>query len=428
MTDSATTAPTKAQRYGKMMRFAVMTYLVAWVISTSSLIAEPLFTPTPFTFPNLIGGTGFTDFARYYVSATLAASDDRTKIYDKATQIKVQQRLLNINVEPEGADNAYVPYVCVFIAPMSYLPIKAAYCLWIALSVIGGGLCIHKILKEDRHWDKWAIAAALLGIFGSFNSMNVFRTGQTTWFMFVFFALFYWALRNKNDIGAGLSLALATAKPQYCLLFVAGLLATKRWKAFITFCAGVGVMLIIGGTVLGWHNVFNYPSVISRLEVTAGTSFYPERMANIRGILTNLMPVKLAYQISFWLVFLAMPFVYKLWTGVKDDPEKLRWIFSLTVLLSVTFGPHVNPYDCLLIALPAILTLPSISPIEVWKLKSKPLKVWSFILFVYPGIGWCVGSLNFVFIAMNIALIISGLMYMNSKEFGADQTKVSATD
>ncbi|MBA3857508.1 MAG: hypothetical protein C0507_11425, partial [Cyanobacteria bacterium PR.3.49] len=134
MTDSATTAPTRAQRYGKMMRFGVMTYLVAWVISTSSLIAEPLFTPTPFTFPNLIGGTGFTDFARYYVSATLAASDDRTNIYDKATQIKVQQRLLNINVEPEGADNAYVPYVCVFIAPMSYLPIKTAYCLWIALS------------------------------------------------------------------------------------------------------------------------------------------------------------------------------------------------------------------------------------------------------------------------------------------------------
>ncbi len=74
------------------------------------------------------------------------------------------------------------------------------------------------------------------------------------------------------------------------------------------------------------------------------------------------MPLAIAYKASFVIMLLVTPFVFRLWSGIKENEERARWVFALTMLISLTLSPHVNCYDCVLVGIAAMLTrcLPSV--------------------------------------------------------------------
>src|SRR5208283_2666375 len=61
---------------------------------------------------------------------------------------------------------------------------------------------------------------------------------------------------------------------------------------------------------------------------------------------------------------------------------------SLTVLWALFFSPHAHCYDMLLLVLPAVLTLPCLSPYRALGLKPLCLKLWTLAFLSYPVIGW----------------------------------------
>ena len=281
------------------------------------------------------------------------------------------------------------------------------------------------ILKLERNFDNWSTAVTTLAILGSINSMTVLLAGQTTWFIFFFFCLLFIGLNRNKALLTGASFALSTIKPQYSFLFFAGLIGHRRWKELLCFAGITALMLVFAGYVLGWSNVISYPQILS--QKSAGDEFwYPQKQCNLRAIFCYLMPYETAYKVGFACVFLAIPFVWKLWTGIKNNSDRLRWTFAITVLLALTFGPHVNPYDCVLVGLAAILTLPTVSPIEAWSLESQPLKWWTFMMLCYPSLGWVLGSNNYVFIPLNIGLTICGFLYLNSMEMQKEKPEAPA--
>ena len=395
---------------------------MVWCIHQVWLMLFMFLAPNPpFSYPNLNGRLGMADFVRIYACAKLAASSDRQKIYDTSTQLKMVQSVLNTTLEPEAADSPYTPHMITLLAPLSQLPLINAYWTWLTASCLSGILAMYLILKRERRLDNWTTAIVILAAFGSINSMNVLLTGQTTWFLFLFYCLFFRSLSTKKEVAAGASYALATIKPQYAIPFAAGLIGARRWRALTAFTVATALMLILAGCVLGWHNVIDYPQLLSS-KGGAEKAWYPEKMCNLRAILSNFMPYGLAYQYAFFALILSTPFACKLWADIKDSAEKLRWVFSLTVLLSLILGPHVNNYDCIMVALPAILTLPTVSPIEILRMQSKPLKIWCFLLIFYPSLGWTFGSNNYVFLPLNIALLVCGLIYLRAGNFSNQET------
>jgi len=307
---------------------------------------------------------------------------------------------------------------------MTKLPLINAYWIWLLLSVVSGAAGMWLILKKERRLDNWTTGVIILSVLGSLNSMTVLLSGQTTWFMFLFFCLCYLFLSKSKDSMLGLSFALATIKPQYSFLFFAGLIGAKRWKALFVFMSVTAVMLVIAAVVLGWQNVVFYPQVLT--QKSSGDEFwYPQKQCNWRAIFCYFMPYELAYKLGFAFVFLAMPFVGKLWTTIKDDGDRRRWIFALTMLLALMFGPHVNPYDCVLVGVAAVLTLPTVSLIEVWKIESGPLKAWCLLMLAYPAAGWIIGSHNYVFIPLNLALIVCGFLYLKTLNQSASESGIS---
>jgi len=415
----------KLQKYQKLARFAVLSFLIMWVITLGNLFFFMFLSPNPpFSYHNLNNRLGMADFVRIYVSAKLAASDDRTHIYDYAPQLKIVKSVLKTNEEPEAADSNYTPHMCVMMTPISLLPLVNAFWVWLGSSCLCGFLSMYWILKRERHFNNWTTAITMLAVFGSINSMNVLLTGQTTWFLLTMFTAFYWAMIHQKEVAAGIALAFTTIKPQYSLYFVIGIIAKRRWTALLTFAAAVSIMLGYAAYQLGWENVLNYPKLMSAKEISP--EFYPAKMCCMRGLLTMFLPIDTALKASGVIQILSLPFVFKLWMSGKDNIEKRKWTLSITMLLSLVLGTHVNAYDCLLVALPAMLTMPDISPFVIWKIPCKPLKVWSLLMLSYPIAGWALGSNNYVFLPLNIALVISGLMYMASPEMNVQAPEPSS--
>lgn len=414
----------KFQKYRNLARFGVLVYLIVWVICQSGLMFVLFLSPSPpFMHKNIFGRTGMTDFVRIYVAAKLAASEKRHNLYDADAMLGTSQEVLNTKEKPDASDDfTYTPHMCALLAPLSKLPLINAYWTWLAASVTCAAAAMLLILKKERKFDNWTTIVIMLAIFGSINSMTVLLAGQTTLYLLLFFSLLYWGLSRNNNLAAGLGFALSTIKPQYSVLYFVGLISARRWRTLLVFGAVTALMLGYACCQLGWQNVIFYPQILSKACAT-DEFWYPEKGCNVRAILCYLLPLDVAYKASFLIMLSAAPFVYLLWSTMRENQDRRRWIFALTMLISLTFAPHVNCYDCTLVALPAMLTLPTISPIEIWKIESKPLKYWCFIMISYPSLGWVLGSNNFVFLTLDIALIICGLMHLSGAEMKAAKTQ-----
>jgi hypothetical protein len=405
----------KFQKYRNLARFGALIYLIGWTIMQFGLLAFLFLAPNPpFLFPNHFGRKSMTDFAKIYVAATLAGSAHPEKVYDPVAMLETTQSVLNTTEKPDSSESStYTPHMSALVAPLSRLPIINAYWLWLCASVTSAVSAMYLILRKERRLDNWSTAVITLATLGSINSMTVLLAGQTTWYMFLFFCITYVGLSRKNDIATGLGFALATIKPQYSFLYFAGLIAERRWRALIVFSALIAVMLAYAAFVIGWQNVVNYPQIISQ-NSTGDATWFPHKMCNVRALLCCLMPDQIAYKVGFAITLLSSVFVYKLWRSIGDNTEKRRWIFAITMLLSLTLAPHVNCYDCMLVGVPAILTLPSGSLIDMWQIKSKPYRWWCFLLVAYAVLGWVLGSNNYVFIPLDVALIVCGLMHVRT--------------
>jgi len=50
----------------------------------------------------------------------------------------------------------------------------------------------------------------------------------------------------------------------------------------------------------------------------------------------------------------------------------------------------------------------------MWKLRSKPYRWWCFLLVAYAVLGWVLGSNNYVFIPLDVALTICGFLHLRT--------------
>ena len=98
---------------------------------------------------------------------------------------------------------------------------------------------------------------------------------------------------------------------------------------------------------------------------------------------------------------------------------------SITVLACLIVSPHSHVHDLLLLALPAILTLPGLSPLNWSTVKDLRLKAWSAILLIYPLASWfiyCAGMF-WIFTLINGALLCLALLHVFNRDAKDAQTK-----
>jgi hypothetical protein len=105
-----------------------------------------------------------------------------------------------------------------------------------------------------------------------------------------------------------------------------------------------------------------------------------------RGLLSIFCSAPLAYEIScsinLFCLALSLGITYFI-LSKKQNKQILSWLYSTLILLSLLVSPHAHFHDCLLIAIPAMLTLPLLAN----EVNLSPASfIWKWSLYLLPAI------------------------------------------
>jgi hypothetical protein len=121
-------------------------------------------------------------------------------------------------------------------------------------------------------------------------------------------------------------------------------------------------------------------------------------------------------------------------SSVSAVPELRLWALAMTMVAAVTLSPHSHVFDCVLLAIPAALTLPTLSLVDALRIEKQSLRWWSVTFIVFPILSWILNysmpllTSPIFFFIINVILMISGSIYtFGLMRIGATKPAQSAT-
>lgn len=330
-------------------------------------------------------GRGFSlaDYALFYQSGKMCGGKLRQQIYDPASQLIVLNQVTYPVTFLVVPFNQNTPLFFVLMTPWALMPPRLSFSIWHLCSVAAGLAALSFFCKAAAKFsrvDCWLICLAAIS---SGASMMVLRQGQTSWYLFGLVALFYVAYKRRQDWVAGLFLALASIKPQYMPLFLLFVAIDKRGKVLISFFLFEVLLNVLAGLVVGWDTIISYPRVVMGAESSGHTvGLDPEMMMGLRGFLTPWLPQKVAMSIILGVQAVICLTAIAFAKHIRAIP--LNWRFSIMLVVALVISPHTHLHDMVLLAIPAILTLGSLSFFSAWRSESVWIKVWKIFLLTYP--------------------------------------------
>ncbi len=331
------------------------------------------------------------DFVRFYTCGKMAQSEDRHKVYDDQVQLKWLNKVLSPEKVDEPPFIQYPPIVFLIFMPLAYFPPLVAYNLWNFLTVALGAFALSRLIpKNTKIKSNLVMAIMIVAAISSAGAFNAFRAGQVNFLQFAAIAFFWVFWFEKRDILAGAVIAITILKPQYSAICLIPALAQGRWKVLITAALTIVLLLAASAMLIGPENIIGYPQVLLRIEGSQqDLSVLPRDMYCLRGPLSWILPLDWAFRLCVLLWFAGVGVMFFAWRAVPAGAGfRQRMLVALTVLWALLFSPHAHSYDMLLVALPAVLTLPFISPYRAWGLKPLNWKVWNLAFLFFPVIAW----------------------------------------
>jgi hypothetical protein len=194
---------------------------------------------------------------------------------------------------------------------------------------------------------------------------------------------------KKFDLKGGFVLAFCIIKPQYALYLATPLLALKRWRLIFAAFISAFVLMMLVVVVCGWNSVASYSAVLHEYEIAA-SSVRAFRMYSIRTFLEVFLPRTLSFNVTCAMYLICLVTLSKICFDLSKqrvDRNLIIWLFTTCILASMVFSPHEHLHDLLLLAIPALLTLP-MSSVPHSLPGRISLSLWRWILFLFPMLSW----------------------------------------
>jgi hypothetical protein len=327
------------------------------------------------------------DFSEFYAAGRMVRDGLGHRLYDLRLQAEYQWR--------DAAIHAFYlrpPFEALFFVPFSYLSYRAAYSVWVLISLLL--LVSFAILMERELHVSRALMEYTRGIpvdtglilvlcltFGP--TMNCFLIGQDTMLLLVIYTLSFLLQRDGNQFDAGCVLALGLFKFHLVIPFAIVFLIRRQW-AFLKGFTMVGAILVAVSVAVSGFGVFHsYPRVFfnpTYQEVIGG--FQTQYAANIRGFTYlvggGLLPRNLIVMIVVTLSGITLWVTAKRW---RDDA--LEYSFAAALIASLMTGIHLFFYDLSLLLLPVAILCAQLAR-EGKLLRNRVLPFALIVLFVPP--------------------------------------------
>lgn len=375
-----------------------------------------------------------TDFSQFYQAGQLIVSPNSHHIYDPDVQENWCLGLIYPQIPIKGLFyNQSVPFLYVFCIPYGLLPYNISYVVWCLstglMSIVALWLLLQKSLQGLKGRKIFAFTFLCLA-YASIPAYLTVWHGQTTFLLVCAMSLCLYFYLCGKDVLSGIALALSTVKPQYILLPLATMAGLAKWRLVIALFIAEASLFALAACFMGVENIIGYPKILVNAESsTRFCGVNPHVMASLRGLLSVLMVHKTAMLITCLSLFASL-IPTALWAkSIKASGNFIvreRFILAFTYTLALVLSPHSHYFDCLLLTVPAALTMRGLliakengaeeNEIEAWRsVQSNPwYHFWCKLLFFYPLLSWiynfCLGSMEaegIAFLITNVVLTIS---------------------
>jgi hypothetical protein len=306
-------------------------------------------------------GTISSDFANYYVPARLVREGVALdRLYERNF---LQNEIRRAGIERLGFFAPNPPPNALLLLPFAGLAPSAAKTAWtvtLGLALAGSFLLLRAALPGASAW-----LLALGFLLQSASLSNALRFGPPYPLLLLALCASLVALLRGRPLSAGLLLAPVIALKLYGLPFVLALIVSRRWRALIGFCLGLGLIGSASVGLLGRavHDAYLRESLPASL---AGETLDPyatswQSVASVAHRLfqreSELNPTPasdrpglaraLARGGSILLVALGV-----LACRSGADPRRLRREWAALALAGLAASPLTGTYHLVLLALP----------------------------------------------------------------------------
>ncbi len=340
----------------------------------------------------LDGGTiHFIDFPILYNDGLIASSPQRHLLYDPAVQLS----FFNQTFSPQHTEALpfaqHSPLCFLLMVAFAQMPINCAFVVWNVVTNSVAALAIWRLMLQRLPNAQTGHIWLLLSILATYPFLANERGGQAGALMAALTAFFCLMWMRKSDALAGVFLALLTIKPQYVIHFAVLALAARRWKLLLSAALTFGVLLGLCIAYFGWSAIVSYANVVLHVESHANNNFvgvFPIWMVSIRGLLSLLLPERIAFQITALLFGLSLlPTFYLGMRSRLAGAELNRWALALVIIIMFIVSPHSMDYDVSVVGCAAVLTIPATISLSEMMAAQTSLKVWYFTFASYPLLG-----------------------------------------
>ena len=325
------------------------------------------------------------DFRIFYVAGEAGLRYGWSKSYDVATLRSLSASFpAGENYITSALPFIHPPLLAWLIAPLTVLPVPAAYALW----------CV--VLLAALVW-AWYIAAPYSGLrklvflplaLAIWPVLDAFYFGQPSTLQLALVASAWWLCRKERPVAAGAALALATGlKPHTVILVPFALAAAGRYRVFLSWAA-VGVVLTAAfALALGASGLSNWWQALVYGQSDPGQSLYT------LAYLFGSGPVAYGLEALQGAVALVI---------ARRRRNDLNLVFAAGIVGSLAFAFHLHQYDYVGLILAAWLVLRSAPPLwqRFWLLggiatlivlelgQPVPQLAWDLVFLVILGVGF----------------------------------------
>jgi hypothetical protein len=293
------------------------------------------------------------DFRIFYVAAEAGLRYGWSRIYDLETlqslssSFPADERYIN-----SAATFIHPPFLAWLVAPLTILPLPAAYVVWTLLSLAALVWAWH-ISAPYRGLVKLALLLLALALW---PVMDSFYYGQPSILVLALVATAWWLSRKDRSVLAGVALAFATIlKPQVVILVPVALLVSGRFRPFAAWAVAGAALAALCAINLGPSGVAAWWQTLIYVQGDHGHSFFT--MAYLFGS----GPVSYGLEALQGVLALVI---------ARRRRKELDMVFALGLLGSLTFAFHLHQPDYSSLVLAAWLVLRTATPLwhRLWLL------------------------------------------------------------
>ncbi|CAN5185264.1 hypothetical protein BH11CYA1_BH11CYA1_33860 [soil metagenome] len=324
------------------------------------------------------------DFVHYYILGQMAASPDAHSVYNAAVQCTWFHKLVLENkglVTNQEFWTLFSPMVFPFCLPMAYMSLDQAYIAFVVLCAISLTVFFPLAVNALGKRSLFCNVAIIFCAIGNIQGVMSISKGQPAFLLLALESLFFYGWVKKIDWLTGMSIGILFFKPHYALFFLTPVIVARRWKAFLACSGTAGLIAILGGLLIGFDNVINFPSIITHNDIGSCHG-----MVSLRFFASQVLGDLQALHLSLGIMLAGLSInLLMWWNGLKKGLDQ-TWLICCTVLLCLLTSPHTFHYDLVMLCLLVVSIVPA--KIQYQKLAKISYAIYRALLIAYPAISW----------------------------------------